>query len=297
MTMVSHAWLPEGRRKDGAKGRRRNPSIHRPATMAHLHSSINIASATNPFPKFLHHIPSSNAMVFLKWKCPPERRKAIIAVSAKPSAPTISVNDTTNEAEEGKEPFRLDISLRIVETTQPGQAITICTHGSVFARSHPDSEYDTLSQRRASLASTSDNTRHINLGMFMIHHARPDPDQSPDLKERPNVQFLTIPADGEVVVTHDLSLARMFKHEKTLKPADVVGETWRPCLFGGAIGTGWWNWGGLDAELADRRLSAWCEWFSWHAGPKPAGDGWVFSRHPMELVFEDRTDSSFQFVE
>jgi hypothetical protein len=267
--------------------------------MAHLHSFINIVSATNYFLIF-HHNHAPEAMVFMKWKCPPERRKAIIAVSARPSAPTISVNDKTNEDEEGKEPFKLCISLRIAETTQPGQAITICTDGSVFARAHPDGDLDTLAQKKACLVSTSEPPRPINLGMFMIHHGRPDPERSPDLKERPYTQFLTIPAEGEVVVTHELSLARMFQYEKSLKPADVVGESWRPSLFSGMIGTGWWNWGSLDGELADKRLSAWLEWSHFQNEPKPTGDEWVFSRHPKELVFEDRTrteDASFQFVQ
>ena len=262
--------------------------------MAHLHSSINIVSATKHF-RILHHNHAPKAMVFMKWKCPPERRKAVIAVSAKPSAPTISVNDTTNEDEEGKQPFKLCISLRIAETTQPGQAITICTDGSVFARAHPDGDLDTLAQKKASLASAPDNTRSINLGMYMIHHGRPDPERSPDLKERPETQLLTIPADGEVVISHNLPLARMFQYEKSLKPADVVGETWRPMIFSGAIGTGWWCWGSLDGVLKDKRLSAWREGLSYT--PKTTGDEWVFGRHPMELVFEDRTDVSFQFVE
>ena len=236
-------------------------------------------------------------MVFMKWKCPPERRKAIIAISAKTSAPTISVNDTTN-AEEEREHFKLCISLRIAETTQPGQAITICTNGSVFAKSHPEGGLDTLAQKKASLSSTSDNSRGIQLGMFIIHRRRPDPERSSDLKERPWTQLLTIPAEGEVVITHDLPLARMFKYEQRLKPAGVVGETWRANIGDGGIGTRWWCWGSLDGELKDKRLSARRDGIEHHTTPKPMGDEWVLGRHPMELVFEDRTeDASFRFVE
>jgi hypothetical protein len=199
---------------------------------------------------------------------------------------------------------RLLISLRIVETTQPGQAITICTDNSVFALSHPDDDddddddsLDMLALKKASLASTSDASRHINLGMFNLHQ-RPDPEQSSDLRQRPATQLLTIPAQGEVVIAHDLPLARMFKHEGTLKPADVVGETWRPKIFGGAVGTSWWCWGGLDGELKDKRLSAWREWLNHQSTLKQTGEEWVLGRHPMELVFEDRTeDASFRFVE
>lgn len=240
-------------------------------------------------------------MVFIKWKCPPERRKATIAISAKPSSPTISVvNDTTNDKEEeDNEQFQFCISLKIIETTRPGQPITIRTDGSVFAPSHPDGGLDTLAQRTALLVSTSDASCWINLGQFFLHHARPDPPLSPDLKERSPMRLLTIPAEGEVVVAHNLPLARMFEHEGTLKPEDVVGETWRLRVASGMVGTSWWCWGGLDGELKDKRLSACCDW-QYCSEPKPTGDEWVTGCSPKELVFVDQTEdatASFRFVE
>lgn len=264
-------------------------------TMVHLHPFIN-TSSKKPFPThYRNHSPET--MVFVKLKCPPELRKAIIAVSAKPSSPTISINDTSDN-QEGKEQFKFCISLRIAETTRPGQPITICTDGSVFELSHPDGGLDTLAKKTAILSSTSDSSRRINLGMFMVHHARPDPPLSHDLKERPSTQLLTIPAEGEVVITHDLPLARMFKHEDLLKPTDIVDETWRLTMAGGAIGTSWWCWGGLEGELEDRRLSAWREGLNYQSTPKPMGDEWVVGRDPRELVFEDQTeDASFRFVQ
>jgi hypothetical protein len=55
----------------------------------------------------------------------------------------------------------------------------------------------------------------------------------------------------------------------------------------------------LDGELKDKRLSAWRDGpKEHHTTPKPMGDEWVLGRHPMELVFEDRTeDATFRFVE
>jgi hypothetical protein len=306
MTLVLHVRMPEGSKKDGAKvaaaGNLLYIDLQRWPTCYHcIHQHTYLQQTIS---KDLHRTHSPKAMVFMKWKCPPERRKAVIAVSAKPSASTISVNDpATNAEEERKEPFKLLISLRIVETAQPGQAITICADGSVFALSHPDDDddldsLDMLALKKASLASTSDASRRINLGMFILHQQRPDPERSSDLKERPMTQLLTIPAEGEVVIAHDLPLARMFKHEGTLKPADVVGETWRPKIFEGAVGTSWWCWGSLDGELKDKRLSAWREGLGHQSTPKPTADEWVLGRHPMELVFEDRTeDASFRFVE
>jgi hypothetical protein len=235
-------------------------------------------------------------MVFVQRICPPERRQAIIAVSAKPSLPTISVNDTTKD-EEGKEQFKFCISLRIAETTRPGQPITIYTGGSVFVPAHPEGGIDTLGQKTAILASTSDNSRWIDLGMAIIHSARPDPPLSPDLKERYPTRLLTIPAEGEVVVAHDLPLARMFENERRLKPADVADETWRLRIINNTIGTSWWCWGGLDGELGDKCLSTWREGLRYQTETKPTGDEWVLGRNPIELVFEDRTeDASFRFV-
>jgi len=235
-------------------------------------------------------------MVFVKFRCPPERRQATIAVSAKPSSPTISVN--TNEEEEVKDQFQFCISLRIIETARPGQPITIRTDHSVFAPSHPDGGLDTLARKTAILISTSSDSRKIDLGQFISHYASPDPPLSPDLKKRVPLRLLTIPADGEVVIAHDLPLARMFEHEGRLKPADVADETWRLKIAGGAIGTSWWCWGGLDGELRDKRLCVWREGLQHQTTPKPTDEDWVVGRDPMELVFEDKTeDASFRFVQ
>jgi len=237
-------------------------------------------------------------MVFVKKICPPERRKATIAVNAKPSSPTISINDTTNGEEEGNEQFQFCISLKIIETTRPGQPITICTSGSVFAPAHPDGGLDTLAQRTAYLMSTSDGSRWINLGRCFLHNISPDPPLSPDLKERFPTRLLTIPADGEVVVAHDLPLARIFEYEQRLKPADIVGETWRMGIASGMVGTSWWSWGGLDGELKYKRLSAWRWWSRCSSVSAPTGDEWVTSGDPKELAFVDQTeDATFRFVE
>lgn len=234
-------------------------------------------------------------MVLVKRICPPERRKATIAVTAKPSSPTFSVGSQQPEQ------FQLRISLRIADTTRPGQAITICTDGTVFAPSDPDDgEFDTLARGTASLTSTADpKNRHINLGHFLIHRARRNPPPPADQKERPSTHLLTIPPEGEVEVAHDLPLSRVFLHESRLKAEDVVGETWSLGLNDGFVGTTWWCWGDMNGELKEKRLSDWHEGMRPESMPKPDVDSeWVLGCNPVELVFENRTeDSTFQFVE
>jgi hypothetical protein len=235
-------------------------------------------------------------MVFLKRNCPPERRKAIIAVDATLSSATSAVGRTETDGKGAQ--FELRISLSIAESTRPGEAITICTDKSVFAPAQPEDELDILAQKTASLASTSDSARRINLGQYIIGASRRSTSPPADIKERPLTHLLTIPADGEVVVIHDLSPARMFKYEDRLRPADVVGETWRLKLSEGAIGTSWWCWGDLADDLKDKRLSAWREGLNHQTTPRPEGDEWVLGCDTIELVFEDRTqDATFRFVD
>jgi hypothetical protein len=235
-------------------------------------------------------------MVFLKRRCPSERRKAIIAVNATLSSDTLAVDESKNNDDDPQ--FELHISLSIAESTRPGESITICTNKSVFAPAQPEDELDTLAQKTASLTSTSDSARRINLGQYIIGAGRPSTPPSADLKERPSTHLLTIPANGEVVITHDLSLARIFKYEERLTPADVVGETWRLKLSEGAIGTSWWCWGDLAGGLKDKRLSAWREGLGHQTTPRPEGDEWVLGCDTLELVFEDQTrDATFRFVD
>lgn len=234
-------------------------------------------------------------MVLLKFICPPERRKAIIAVSAIPSSPTLSISGSGNQ--DSEQAFQIRISLRIAQTTRPGHAITIRTDGTVFCpSSHGQESLDTAARGTVSLTSVADPSRRINLGRFLTHEAgREDP--PPNMKDRPWTHLLTIPAEGSVEVTHDLSVSRLFRHEDRLTKDDVVGERWRLGLNDGYVGTTWWCWGDLEGDLADKHLSSWHEDMS--ASPKPElGEDWAFGLQPMELVFQDQTeDAIFQFVE
>ncbi|EJD37543.1 hypothetical protein AURDEDRAFT_147021 [Auricularia subglabra TFB-10046 SS5] len=229
-------------------------------------------------------------MVLAKRICPPERRKALIAVSASLSSPTLSVSDPAAA-------FQLRISLRIAETTRPGQAVTICLNDTVFAPAHPEGGLDMLARGAAYLVSATEPGRRISLGHFRIHKARVENPAS-DLKDRPDTHLLTIPADGSVEVTHTLTVSRIFEHEERLAKDDVFGESWRFGLNEGYVGTTWWCWGDLRGDLANKHLSVWHEGMRPEIMPKPqVTDDWVFGCDPVELVFEDRTsDATFTFV-
>lgn len=237
-------------------------------------------------------------MVLVKRICPPERRKATIAVSATPSAPTLSVGGS----DDTPSPFQLRISLRIAETTRPGQAITIRTDGTVFcpssARGDEDS-LDTAARGTISLVSSKDpSSRRINLGKFLTNEARREEDQPADMRAQPSAHhLLTIPAEGSVEVTHDLPVSRLFLHEQKLTREDVVGETWHLGLNDGYVGTTWWCWGDLGGDLAGKHLSPWHE--GMRVSPRPeVGEDWVLGLQPMELVFQDESEGAeFQFVE
>lgn len=235
----------------------------------------------------------STIMVLIKRICPPERRKAVIAVSASLSHPTVSVNAPPDP----EHPFQLLISLRIAQTTQPGRPITIRTDGTVFEPSHPSEEYDTLSSGAAGLVSTMPNKQRISLGRF-ISHIKGYEDYPDDLKERPFTHLLTIPADGAVEVAHDLSISRVFRHEQRLTKDDVVGEFWKAYLNDGFIGATWWRWGDLEGDLKEKHLHIWHEGCRRHL-PEPEVDNtWVLGCDLRELIFENETkDAIFRFVE
>lgn len=221
--------------------------------------------------------------------CRPERRKAVIAVSVSPLLPTFSINN--------QQDFQLRVSLRIAETTHPGQAIPIVTTGTVFVPLNPAGQVDTLSRGTVSLAAVEPpegSRRYVHLGNSGMNGRRPDSPSS-DLKERPWVHLLTIPAEGSVEVAHDLTISRIFRYEEKLTKEDVVGESWLFKLNDGYVG------GDLEGELKEKRLSPWHEGMlsRLYSEPKPdVDDGWVLGCNLVELVFEDHTaGAEFQFVD
>ncbi|KAI4189809.1 MAG: hypothetical protein LQ346_005057 [Caloplaca aetnensis] len=240
-------------------------------------------------------------MVLLKLKCPPERRKAVVAVSLSTSSPTCSLG----AAEGSNPPFQVVLALRLENSSQPGRPVTICTQGTVFAPADEGGGLDTLALGTVGpLFSNSDAQKKISLGHFKPHHARAERPPSADLKERDWLNFLTIPADGVVQVRHDLPLSRMFRYEDSLTKDDLkAGDTYHFGINSGYLGTTWWCWGDLEGDLKDKKLSAWQEGINFEKAEKPTPEqiekeGWVLGANPAELAFEDKTGSAqFRFVD
>lgn len=234
-------------------------------------------------------------MVLLKLRCPPERRKAVIAVNLSTSSPTCSL-----DANEGSDfPFQIVLSLRLENSTQPGRAITISTRGTVFEPSDPDAGIDTLSLNTfGALTSTSDPSRLIRLGNLKPHYAHSSQEKSPDLKERDGVGLLTIPAGGEVQVRHNMPISRMLKRDERWSKDDLKpGESFRFHINPDYLGTTWWCWGDLEGDLKDKKLSQWQEGINFSRAEKPSPEqvekeGWVLGANPAELVFEDKTGNA-----
>ena len=239
-------------------------------------------------------------MVLLKLRCLPEDRKAVIAVTLSTSSPTLSLT----APEDPLNPFQIVIGLRIAETTRPGHAITICTHGSVFEPADPDGGLDTLALGTiGGLVSTSDPEKRIAFGNFKPHFARPTSTPR-DLRERERLHFMTIPAEGQMQITHSLPLSRIFKYEDRLTRDDLKpGESYRLQINDGYLGTSWWCWGDLESDLKDKKFSEWQEGINLARAEKPSPqevekEGWILGGNPAELTFDDLTGwAEFQFVE
>ena len=239
-------------------------------------------------------------MVLLKLKCPPERRKAVVAVSLSTSPPTCSLG----AAEGSTPPFQIVLTLR--PDNSPNQIVlSLSAPGAPFAPSYEGGGLDTLALGTVGpLISNSDPQKQISLGHFKPHHARAAGPPSANLKERDWLDFLTIPAEGAVQVRHDLPISRMFEYEDRLTKDDMkVGDTYHFGIHTGYLGTTWWCWGDLDGDLKEKKLSAWQEGINFEKAEKPTPEqvekeGWVLGENPAELAFEDRTGSAeFQFVD
>lgn len=96
---------------------------------------------------------------------------------------------------------------------------------------------DTLALRTiGGLISSTTPEKKISFGHFKLHFARPT--DSPDLKKHEWLHFITIPAEGQVQVTHNLPISRIFRYEKRLTKDDLrPGESYRMQINPGYLGT------------------------------------------------------------
>ncbi len=134
-----------------------------------------------------------------------------------------------------------------------------CTKNTVFEPAEEGVGVDTLALRTiGGLISSTTPEKKISFGHFKLHFARPT--DSPDLKKREWLHLITIPAEGQVQVTHNQPISRIFRYEKRLTKDDLrPGESYRMQINPGYLGTAWWCWGDLEGDLKDKKFSAWQE--------------------------------------
>ncbi|KAI4208919.1 MAG: hypothetical protein LQ351_008092 [Letrouitia transgressa] len=183
---------------------------------------------------------------------------ARLKVTLTASHPTISLSQNTNDP---SAPLYLIINARIISSSNPSSAITLCTDGSVLDNGQ-HTRHDGLFWGAISpLQSTLDPSRTISLHFFGWPNYG-SYDASPNLRERPWTRFETVPppGKGELVIKHELSLERIFRYCHKLKAADVhPGEEFcvriNPKRLNGT--GGWWTFGDLSGDLAEKKFARW----------------------------------------
>jgi hypothetical protein len=236
-------------------------------------------------------------MVLLKRKCAPQDVQATLAVRLTAAWPTLSVSSLETSASEPVLEFRVHI--RCISSKQPTCPITILTEGTIFDDSHQpeDGHMDNLARGMLGgglACATEHGLKRISFGYFKTHRARQDNDNAPDLRDRSDAAFLTIPAaqiGDEVVVKHSLTSERLFAYADGKNANDLeVGERFKVSLSDGYVGATWWCWGSLEDELESKRLHAFAKdtiglWYGEDPEiEKLEKEGWVFGEINAQLV-------------
>ena len=236
-------------------------------------------------------------MVLIKFKCAPEDVQASINVRITTPKPQLSLSSLKAQVSDPVLEFL--IHLRCTSSKQPSRAITIFTPETIFDNSHTpdDGNMDNLARGMlgGGLSSTSNPEKRISFGYFKIHRARQESENAPDLRDRPEAHFLTIPPLGsgrEVAVKYTLNAERLFAFADGMSAEDlVVGEKYSVGLNEGYVGATWWCWGGLEGDLRGKRMHAFAKDTIglWH-GEEPdvtaiEKEGWVVGEKRAQLEF------------
>lgn len=124
--------------------------------------------------------------------------------------------------------------------------------------------------------------------------------------ERDYLRFATVPSkgEGELAVTHEISLERLFSYSDLGKEDVKVGEKFRVRMNAKRMRSveGWWCWGGLEGELGGKKFARWerpdgrgeiGNLMPGEEMPDVEGmerEGWVFSEPFYELRMEAGED-------
>ncbi|KAI0408282.1 hypothetical protein F4802DRAFT_549222 [Xylaria palmicola] len=237
-------------------------------------------------------------MTFFKYKVDPAMMQAKINIGLS-AAPTVCLSDP-------EATIQLTLTLSIDSSVKEGRPITIMTNGSpLHVYKEGDGGLDVFARNTFGCFRSTEfdnNKRSISMGFFFMNaRAR---DHSEELREL-GYRFITVPGDGSTTtVTHKLGWERIFEYEEKLTKDDLVpGESFMIRLPTNRLGTMWWCWGDLDADLKDKKLHL------WHRGPysgkKPDDDfvrdgNWVLGEEPMLLDWHNVTEgqwATFEFTE
>ncbi|RYP42999.1 hypothetical protein DL768_010141 [Monosporascus sp. mg162] len=239
-------------------------------------------------------------MLFVRGNANSATRQAKLHVGLATSS-TLSLNDPNAALD-------VNLSVRIVDSANPGAPITCLVHRTVFqVFAEGDGGVDMFARGafgsiRGVDSENNHTERRISLGLFRVNETMCS--DALDLRER-GYEFLTIPGDGSAVtVTHRLDWNRIFKYEEKLSKEDLKpGEKFRIGLNKRFIGTSWWCFGDLEGDLKGRRFYAWCEDDFRDGRPDDAflrEGNWMLSKDPKLLKWTwsaEDDDITFEVIE
>ncbi|KAL9098023.1 MAG: hypothetical protein Q9163_006231 [Psora crenata] len=176
---------------------------------------------------------------------------AHIILTVTTSTPTISLSASPDSS----------VLLLTVHAQRTGpEPITLCTAGGPLDNGQHVSHDGCFKGAFLPLTSIDDPTRQIRL-----HFTRPpnygSRSEAINLLERDYLKFETIPgaADGELRVTHEITLERLFELSRLPLQKLKAGEIFKVELNSEKLKgiPSWWVWGALDDELKGKKFAKW----------------------------------------
>ena len=224
----------------------------------------------------------------------------------------ISLSTSTPQIPLSASPSDTVLSLNVHARRTDTRFITLCTGGSVLDNGHHARHDGVFRGAFLPLTSTSDPARKLQLHFSGFPNYGSLPNPTANLLERDYLRFETVPGhdDGELVVTHDISLERLFRYSGLRKEDVKEGEKFTVTMNPKRLGSteGWWTWGSMEGELRGKKFAKWerpdVEGSIGNLMPgekmpdvlEMERDGWVFSEPFDELRYE-ATEESVVLVE
>ena len=223
----------------------------------------------------------------------PSSQRSLLTISLTTSTPRISLSSLPSDPV---------LSLTVHAQRTGARPISLCTAASVLDNGHHARHDGLFLGAFLPVTSTSDPKRRIQLHFLGSPNYGSQPNAPANLLERDYLRFETVPSkgEGELAVTHEISLERLFRYSGMKKEAVEVGETFTVRMNPKRLKSveGWWTWGSLEGELRGKRFIRWerpdeeGEIGNLMPGDKMPDvegmerEGWVFSELFRELIVE-----------